>query len=64
MCSFLDASGIKEGPQEDDMGVGESRRGLDYSILNKMMCSFEGGSIYFKGVLVNQEAHRQRTGLA
>ena len=41
----------------------KSKVGLDYRIVNKIMCSLEGGYGIFQ-MCVNPEAQRQRTGFA
>lgn len=38
----------------DDAEVGESKAGLDYKIVSKILCSLEGGYAYFKGSLTKK----------
>lgn len=60
---------LKREHKEDYFRGGEASRGLDYGLVNRIMCSFEAGfsfegfeNRHFKGVLTSM--HRKRTGLA
>lgn len=49
--SFSQAPEIKEGSREDYMRVG-GKQGRDWvRLVNKVLCSIEGGFIYLKGKL-------------
>lgn len=68
-CSFFHALEIKEGTKKITWRVGENKAGLDYRMVNNIMCSLKGGCAfegyyywYFKSALTRCTRTMDRPG--